>query len=228
MTVHYHGLPLTPTVMALDLAGRNVCISYATKINSQVEMCLELMQSIMFDNGAFSFYRDGRELDLNGYYDWIEPNLGHPHWAVVPDVIDGTVEQQRNLLKTWPYSKNLGAAVWHLGLPLDYLKELADEWPRICLGSSGEYWDIGSSKWKRRMDEASNVIQGMYNPPWVHGLRMLNQAPKYGWLASADSVNVSRNYKRNLQMPGQMALRIDQTNGRTGPALRMVKSECPN
>lgn len=222
MTLHYHGLPITPVVMALDLAGRNVCISYATKIDSQVETCLKIMQSIMFDNGAFSFYSNGEALDIKGFYDWIEPMLGHPHWGVVPDVIDGTVEQQRELLKTWPFSKALGAPVWHLGLPLDYLKELADNWPRICLGSSGEYWKIGDTKWKKRMEEAFNVVASMRNPPWVHGLRMMDQASKQGWLASVDSVNVSRNYKRNLQMPGQMALRIDQVNGSGLPAFRQI------
>lgn len=222
MTVHYHGLPITPVVMALDLAGRHVCISYATKIDSQVELCLSKMQSIMFDNGAFSSFRNGEALDVEGFYKWIEPNLGHPHWAVVPDVIDGTVEQQRELLKSWPFPKAFGAPVWHLGLPLDYLKELCDTWPRICLGSSGQYWKIGDTSWRRRMAEAEEVICKLGNPPWVHGLRMMHQAAKYGWIASVDSVNVSRNFKRNLEMPGQMALRIDQVNGKPPRTIRMV------
>ena len=59
MTIHYHGLPLTPEVILLDLAGKHVCISYATKRDAQVQTCLRLMQSIMFDNGAFTIHTGG-------------------------------------------------------------------------------------------------------------------------------------------------------------------------
>lgn len=56
----------------------------------------------MLDNGAFSAKTRGLPFDLPGFYAWAEAHLAHPHWAVVPDVIDGTVEQQREMVKTWP------------------------------------------------------------------------------------------------------------------------------
>jgi len=216
MTIHYHGLPLTPEVMLLDLTGRHVCISYATRRPAQTEISLKKMQSIMFDNGAFTIHQQGGELDEQAYYRWIEPMLGHPHWAVVPDVIDGDIEQQRALVKTWPFPREFGAPVWHLGLPLDYLLELIDEWPRVCLGSSGQFWQVGAPAWRKRMNEVREAVYGRRRQaPWLHGLRMMAQADK-GWpLASVDSVNVARNYKDYLQMPGKVADRIDGMNGST-------------
>ena len=53
----------------------------------------------MLDNGAFSTKTRGLEFNLTGFYEWVEPLLAHPHWAVVPDVIDGTVEQQKEMVK---------------------------------------------------------------------------------------------------------------------------------
>lgn len=215
MTIHYHGLPLTPEVMLFDLAGKHVCISYATKRDPQVNTALRLMQSIMFDNGAFSIHQQGGGLDINAYYDWLRPMLRQPHWAVVPDVIGGTVEQQREMIATWPFPKALGAPVWHLALPLDYLAELADQWPRICLGSSQQYWKVGSSRWRARMQEAERILRD--SSCHIHGLRMMHEAGKWHFLASVDSVNVARNYKDREDMPGRMADRIDRVNAPPRP-----------
>lgn len=227
MTIHYHGLPLTPEVMLLDLAGRHVCISYATRRPAQTEISLRRMQSIMFDNGAFTIHQQGGCLDERAFYDWIGPMLGHPHWAVVPDVIRGTVEDQRALTKTWPFPRELGAPVWHLGLPIDYLLELTDEWPRVCLGSSEEFWQVGSPAWQRRMDEAAEAIfKRRRHAPWLHGLRMMAQAGKRWPLASVDSVNVARNYKTREDMPSVMAHRLDSINNQTvAPALSVLTTD---
>lgn len=220
MTIHYHGLPLTPEVMLLDLAGKHVCISFATARESQVATCLRLMQSIMFDNGAFTIHQRGGELDVEAYYAWLRPMLRHPHWAVIPDVIDGSEEQQRALVGTWPFHRSLGAPVWHLGLSLDYLRELALTWPRICLGSSGAYWSVGSPAWRSRMQEVGGIIDG--SDCQIHGLRMMNEAGKWWFLSSVDSVNVARNYKDREDMPGRMADRLDRVNAPL-PTLDAVK-----
>ena len=202
--------------MLFDLAGRHVCISYATRRQAQVDISLRIMQSIMFDNGAFTAHQQGGNLDESAFYGWIEPMLGHPHWAVVPDVIDGTVEQQRRLARTWPFPRELGAPVWHLALPIDYLLELVDEWPRVCLGSSKQYWKVGSPIWQRRMDEVTEELAKRRRyAPWLHGLRMMAQAGKRWPLASVDSVNVSRNYKTYEEMPSMVAHRIDRVNNQT-------------
>lgn len=162
----------------------------------------------MLDNGAFSAKTQGRELDVNGFYAWVEPNLEHPHWAVIPDVIDGTLDQQKELLRQWPFG-DFGAPVWHMNEPLDWLLELSDKWPRICIGSAGEYWQVGNPAWSARMDKAFNAMAKAGVKPWIHGLRMLSQVDG-GWpLASADSTNVAQNFSTRVGCAECMANLVD-------------------
>lgn len=206
--IHYHGTPITPKRMLLEMSGRHFCVSFARP--DDLDDCLRIGQSLMLDNGAFTAFTQGKQLDLPGYLAWCEKHLAHPHWAVVPDVIDGDEDQQRAGIAAWPFPKELSAPVWHLGLSLDWLLELVDSWPRICLGSSGQYWEVGSPSWQRRMDEAFNALaRRRQHLPWIHGMRMLSQADGPWPLASADSTNVARNYKRNHEHPDAMAGRID-------------------
>jgi hypothetical protein len=164
----------------------------------------------MFDNGAFSAFTKGKVFNEAGYYAWIEPRLGHPHWAVVPDVIDGSVDDQRERVARWPFHQWLGAPVWHVALPIDYLMELADSWPRICFGSSGAFWQVGSEAWQRRADEAFNALARRHRHlPWIHMLRGLNLVGDRWPFASADSVNVARNFKCRNTCPDRMARNID-------------------
>ena len=86
--MHYHGTPISPRAQLERMAGRMFCVSYA--VPQDLATCLRIGQSVMLDNGAFSAKTRGREFDRDGFYRWIEPILSHPHWAVVPDVIDGT------------------------------------------------------------------------------------------------------------------------------------------
>lgn len=206
--IHYHGTPVTPKGALLEMSGRHFCVSFAEP--RDLEDCLRIGQSVMLDNGAFSAFTKGKPMDFDGYYTWVEDHLQHPHWAVVPDVIDGTVEQQRELIARWPFPKELSAPVWHLALPIHWLLELAGSWPRICLGSSGHYWQVGSQAWCDRMDEVYEALTSRFKHlPWVHGMRMLGQADGRWPLASADSTNVARNFKRNQEHPDLMAGRID-------------------
>jgi hypothetical protein len=213
MALHYHGLPLTPTKNLELINGKNVCISHATAYKGCIEWALKHAQSIMWDNGAFSFYNKGGKINIPSFYSWLEDKLGHPHWAVIPDVIGGTEEQQKELLLTWPYPKEYGAPVWHLGLSFDYLLYLVDNYPKVCLGSSDKYWKVGGKEWSNRMDETFNyLVSKRRYLPWLHGLRMLNQLKNKWPLASADSVNVARNYKTRGVCPGCMANQIDKHN----------------
>jgi hypothetical protein len=193
--IHYHGTPITPREQLLRMAGRHFCVSFARP--DDLACCVQIGQSVMFDNGAFSAFTRGEPFNEKGYLAWLDPVLEHPHWAIIPDVIDGTVEQQRDMVARWPHG-TFGAPVWHLGLSLDYLLELADAWPRICFGSTARYWDVGGDAWCARMDEAFNALEKRHRRlPWVHGLRMLGQVGECWPLASADSTNVAQNFKRN-------------------------------
>jgi hypothetical protein len=192
------------------MAGKHFCVSYAHPADA--EWCLRNGQSVLWDNGAFSAFTKGRPFDEEGYVRWLEPRLGHPHWAVIPDVIGGNVRDQRRLLRRWPYPEALSAPVWHLALPIDYLLLLCDSWPRVCFGSSAQYWQVGGPEWSRRTDEAFEALTKRHRHlPWIHMLRGLAQAGKRWPFASADSVNVARNFKNKgrEQCPEQMARRID-------------------
>lgn len=190
------------------MAGKHFCVSFAHPYDASI--CLQIGQSVMWDNGAFSAYTRGAKFEPEKYYAWLEDKLGHPHWAVIPDVINGDEAQQRELLKSWPFKIDLGCPVWHLHQSLDYLHFLVDNYAKVCFGSSGEYWNIGTEKWERRLDTAFNSLAKNGPMPWVHMLRGLAQSGKRWPFASADSTNVARNYKDRDRCPFEMANEIDQ------------------
>lgn len=210
MTIHYHGTPITPAAQLARMAGEHFCVSFWRSDNADV--CEAIGQSVLWDNGAFSAFTKGAVLDEMALYAWLEPRLYHPHRAVVRDVIDGPVEQQREAIGAWPFARALSWPVWHLDKPLSYLDELCDGgWAGVCLGSAGSYWQIGSVAWERRMDEIFDHLARRGPLPWLHGLRMLGQVR--GWpLASADSTNVAQNFGRDTGCAYCKARHINRVN----------------
>lgn len=210
--IHYHGTPITPKEKLLKMAGRHFCVSFAD--GRDLNTCLQIGQSVMLDNGAFSAYTLGKRLNPTAFYKWIEPVLTHPHWAVIPDAIGGSLEDQYKYLSSWPretLSMDMAAPVFHLHLPLKHLWYLCNAYPKVCLGSSGEYWEVGSPTWCGRMDEIFNFLAQRNWMPWLHGMRMLSQVAG-GWpLASADSTNAARNHSK-VGCPEKMAQKIDGMN----------------
>jgi hypothetical protein len=208
VSLHFHGTPLSPRSSLLAMAGKCLCVPFSDARDA--EWALAHAQAVMWDNGAFSLFRNGgTALDIPAYYTWLEPLLGHPHFAIPPDRIDGDAAEQAEMLNTWPFSKAYGAPVWHIGLPIGWLLDLVDEWPKVCFGSSGQYWQIGSDAWCRRMDEAFNVLARNGPMPWVHGLRMAALNGDRWPMASTDSANVARNFKDYNVCPERMARRLD-------------------
>lgn len=219
--IHYHGTPLTPRRELLKMAGKCFCVSYANP--GDADWCLTHGQSVMWDNGAFTF-RERGGLDPDAFARWVEPRLGHPHWAVVPDVIDGDEAEQRALVAAWPHPRELSAPVWHMVLSIDWLLDLAGDWPRICFGSTRKYWQVGSEAWERRADEAWNALERRGLRPWVHMLRGMDLCGDRWPFASADSVNVARNFKDRAVCPERMARVID---GRQSPIKWTTRPEQP-
>lgn len=207
MTLHYHGTPVTPRLELYKLAGKCFCVSYANLRDADV--CLSIGQSVMWDNGAFSLHTQGKTVDWSAFYKWVEPRLGHPHWAVIPDVIDGDVQENAELVNAWPFRRELGAPVWHLAEPIEVLLDFAQNFPRVCFGSSGAYWQVGSDAWCRRADEAFNALAKVGPLPWIHMLRGMAMAGRRWPFASVDSVNVARNFKCAEKCPEEMARAID-------------------
>lgn len=212
--MHYHGTPITPRHELQRMAGRSFCVSFANP--QDADWCLQFGQSVMWDNGAFSFHTKGTETNWNAFYTWVEPRMGGPHWAVVPDVIDGDEAANLALIDQWPHRKDCAALVWHLHEDIRHLLRLCDlGFGKVCFGSSGAYWQVGSAAWERRVDEAFNALARRGPIPWVHMLRGLSMCGSRWPFASADSTNVAVNFKGDKRAgsppicPDAMARRID-------------------
>lgn len=196
--IHYHGLPITPATAAVSaVSAGHAFVSYAHP--DQLGLAIEVTQSFAVDNGAFSAWRKGCPIsDWTGYYAWVDglKNIPSFDWAVIPDVIDGSEEDNDALVQQWPHEVWIGSPVWHMHESLDRLRRLSDQWPRICLGSSGSYSKIGTRNWWDRMASAMEIVcDGEGRPKTrLHGLRMLDPAivRKFPF-SSADSTNIARN-----------------------------------
>lgn len=216
--MHYHGGPITPATCALEAwTGRHAFVSYAAPM--QMTLAAEVTQSFALDNGAFSFWKAKKPVNWPGYYAWVAKWRTHPgfDFAVVPDVIEGSEEANDALAEEWPFDRHEGAVVWHVNESLVRLRRLAETWPRVCIGSSGE-WDVSTPKrFLERARLAFGAICGADHRPIckVHGLRMLNpeiftKLP----LSSADSTVVGRNVNLDDRWKGTYQPRRKETRAR--------------
>jgi hypothetical protein len=198
--IHYHGLPITPESAAARVAiGGHVFLSYAHR--GQQAVATTMAQSFAVDNGAFSAWREGSPItDWSPFWEWAGEMVRVPScdFVVVPDVIDGGEAENDELI--WEAQLYLPewslAPVYHLHERIGRLEELARDFDRICIGSSGEYESVGSRQWWGRMCEVMDVLCDDSGRPTVkiHGLRMLNPAVfSLVPFASADSTNIGRN-----------------------------------
>jgi hypothetical protein len=196
--IHYHGLPITPDTAA-EVAARagHVFVSFAHP--RQMGLAVAACQSFGLDNGAFSAWRAGTPItDWTPYYAFAAAGKRQPScdFAVIPDVIDGTEAENDALVAEWPLPRWFGAPVWHLHESLARLSALSHNWPRVCLGSSGAFAQIGTDAWWRRMHEVMRTVCNDDGQPVcrLHGLRMLDPAIFSRFpFASADSTNIGRN-----------------------------------
>jgi hypothetical protein len=197
--IKYHGLPITPAtaaVAAVHAGHAFVSFSAPDQLGTAIVAC----QSFAIDNGAFTAWKAGRPVtNWSPYYAWADMCRKIPScdFAVIPDVIDGDEASNDALLEEWPLPRWFGVPVWHMHESIDRLNRLVDAgWPRVALGSSGEYSKVGDARWWRRMGAAMDAVCDEYGQPKVklHGLRMLNPSVFCHLpLASADSTNIGRN-----------------------------------
>ena len=182
--------------MVRSFAGKHAMVSFAHP--EQIELAAEICQSVVLDNGAFSAWKAGQPFDFEGYHDWAAKWVLHPavDWCVIPDVIDGSEAQNDALLRDWKLPVAVSVPVYHMHESLERLERLAAEYPRVALGSSGEFAMVGTEEWWLRIADMMDVVCDSEGRPRVklHGLRMLDpgvfsKLP----LASADSTNVARN-----------------------------------
>ena len=194
---HYHGTPIggKRQDVARFLQGRHALVPFPRPDDAGI--VADVCKSFVFDNGAFTVWKQGGQLDVEGYVRWVDDWHRHPgfEWALIPDVIEGSEEENDRLLEAWPLHLP-GVPVWHLHESLERLKRLAAQWSTVALGSSGQWATPGTAGWWRRLADAMDAICDEHGRPLcrLHGLRMLNPAiftrlP----LASADSTNAAVN-----------------------------------
>jgi len=196
MLIHYHGTPVGGNRVdaARFLKGRHALVPFPRQ--DDMGIVAEVCQSFVFDNGAFSTWKRGAVMDVDGYIKWVDEWHRHPgfDWALIPDVIDGDEKANDDLLAAWPQHLH-GVPVWHMHESLERLKSLCSEWRTVALGSSGQWASPGTAAWWKRMGDAMDYICDAGRPPCkLHGLRMLDPAifSKLP-LCSADSTNAAVN-----------------------------------
>ncbi len=198
--IHYHGMPLSGPTQHIGrfLRGRHAFVSFAAP------KCLPTVaknaRTFAIDNGAFSAWKRGEVVDWSEYRDFIQQWRYHPgfDWCVIPDVIDGTAEDNDKMIEQWGLPATISVPVWHLHEPIKRLVWLAGAWPRVAFGSSGEYAKIGTEAWTDRMHQAMQAVCGIIEGGRpickLHGLRMLAKSIVRRFpFSSCDSTNAARN-----------------------------------
>jgi hypothetical protein len=195
--IHYHGTPLGGPRQdaARFLIGRHALVPFS--YTDDIAIVADVCQSFCLDNGAFTVWKKGGQLDVPGYIAWCREWHRHPgfDFALIPDVIDGDEQQNDELLAAWPDDIE-GVPVWHMHESLERLQRLANTWRTVALGSSGAWASVGTAGWWNRMTDAMTAICDDQGRPAckLHGLRMLDpdvfrKLP----LSSADSTNAAVN-----------------------------------
>lgn len=195
---HYHGLPITP-ISAAQAAVTNGHAFVSFAHNQQLEVAIKVCKGFAIDNGAFSAWKSGNPItNWSNFYDFASKCLKKPNcdWIVIPDVIDGSESDNDALLAECPIRKEFAVPVYHMHESLERLERLASDYPRIALGSSGEFSVVGTNEWWDRMNQMMSVVcdKGGFPLVKMHGLRMLDERifTKLP-LDSADSTNIGRN-----------------------------------
>lgn len=224
--IHYHGSDINPREAFLQFAGRHFCVSYAWP--NRVELAHQIGQSVMLDNGAWTFFQQEKEADWNGYLEWAAQWCEFPTtWAIIPDVIGGSGEENDELL-AWFLEQAQGhinpiqlTPVWHVGqAPERLVKLCASHW-RVCVGSGA--WTPGTAPWRREMDNAMDALVGAEGPVrnWLHLLRGLALCGSEYPFSSADSVSMARTHRGDNKIPTKnmdVSKRLTEIDGRQCPA----------
>lgn len=216
--IRYHGGPVWPERVAIALwPGRHAMISYWHR--QQINLAAELAQSFVIDNGAYSAWRASESGDdvvklgqwtWEGYCEFVQEWHQHPgfDWAVIPDVIEGTEEENDEAIGRWRFLKEISVPVYHMHESLNRLDRLVSEFPRVAIGSSGEYSSLQSDKWWRRMNEIMAVACDNQGRPRtkLHGMRMMSPTVfSHVPFASVDSTQVAINHGLSGKFTGAYA-----------------------
>ena len=231
--IKYHGTPITPKeVFYLAMKGRNSLVSFAEQ--RDLKKSLEVCEKIILDNGAFTTWNNikkGKIADIDwnkhwgSYYDWVREHINNIENYFIPDVIDGSEEENDELIVKFfkKFRQNIGVnpmnskaiPIWHVNESIDRLIRLSEAFNYIAFGSAGEYGTLGTKKWHKKMNLAMKAICNKDGVPKVkiHMLRCLDPKiflhyPFY----SGDSTNLAQNHSIHNTVKGDKKLKIKPSN----------------
>jgi hypothetical protein len=186
--VIYHGTPMTPRDALLTVcAGRAMCVSFFRP--DDVTVVEQISPLIMYDNGAFSFWRqavksgaewDEADRNWQPYYDWLAQRLFEPgRWAVIPDRPGAPSQLNDGMLNDWPFGNELGVPLWHMDGPISRLGRLCDRYSRVALGWTGDpkREPVGCDAYRERMEEVATLFGNRW--PSIHMMRGVAVARDY-------------------------------------------------
>lgn len=172
--IHYHVTPIggTNTAVSRIIQSKFALVSYARP--DQLNVVLEYCSGFILDNGAYSAWRRGEEMNWDEYAQWVNKISTHPayQFAILPDVINGTEAENDELLEQHqlPY----GVPVFHQGESFDRLERLAGNYPIIAISSvEKSIPSISFNSWINAVFQRLTDDLGVPRVK-VHGLRMLN------------------------------------------------------
>ncbi len=196
----FYGTPLTPNSVFDEVApGRNMLIPFPSPQN--LHRAIKLCESVIIDNGAFTIWRKGGEADWNKYYAWMQPFKYNIEFFFIPDVIDGTEEENDYLIADYfKRGETRGVPIWHINESFERLERLMGSFDYIAIGSAGEFAQLGTPQWFNQMDKAMRIIcdKDGYPKVKIHMLRCLNPDIFLHFpFHSGDSTGLAQNHSRD-------------------------------
>ncbi len=133
--IHYLCSPIYPrTLFDKVMPGRNALVSYYR--NDQINLCEKVCNSILIDNGAYSYWNKGIiKNNWDNFYKWLET---HPKRAgfFIPDNIEGDPRINDFFIKECPFKD--GIPVFHSHDNLDKLEWIISDFKYMAISSSYE------------------------------------------------------------------------------------------
>jgi len=211
----YYGTPITSKdnrVFKEMFTGERSCLIPFSDFRN-IEIAKELSNNIIIDNGAFTTWGKEKRGDIHKvcwkthwdkYYTFVDKHIEDIEMFFIPDVIDGTEEENDELIAKYfiryiAEEKRKGVPIWHINESLERLERLVDNFDYIAFGSVGEYAQLGTPKWENKMDKAMRKVCDKEGCPKVkiHMLRCLDPKifTRYPFY-SGDSTSLAQNHSK--------------------------------
>lgn len=222
--IHLHGSPFSgskndPEVdeLCAHLYGTGQVgglVSFMGK--SQTELVIKNGKYVWFDNGAFSLWKRLKKLGtLEGFdwdkhwtkfYMWLLKHYSQIDKFLIPDVIEGSEEENDRLINSVPAMfKDKAVPVWHTVESIERFVRLCEEFDTVAIGACGQHQTIMSDACIARLGHAFDEIYHYRNiNVKIHGLRMTDNrvVDKFPFYSCDSTSVVTREKMSDKDTPG--------------------------